>query len=238
MSFGAPAEAKDLRAAYETITAANFDQEYQKASDTYQSLFDQTTPRLRRTFKRSKGKNIKRMSKKQVLLKQAYEKASERKAELEPIVELRDELIGLYKSQNKNASFDEAALQKESTELAVGFIKEIARLKKKYKSIFIPIFHNMMIDVGVRKRGACKHWAEDLLEFGRPFDRQFFDLAWGEANMQKMTEHNVAVVIPKGSPFSKGLIIDPWRTSGKPFWVHVTKDKHYKWSQWTDYGTF
>ena len=96
----------------------------------------------------------------------------------------------------------------------------------------------MMIDVGVRKRGACKHWAEDLLNYLRTVERKYFQVAWGEANMQKITEHNVAVIIPNGQPFDSGMMVDPWRTSGIPFWLKVKKDKHYHWQHWRDFGTF
>ncbi len=126
----------------------------------------------------------------------------------------------------------------EVARLAIVVVPEIARLRGVYQSIAVPIVHNMMIDIGIRDRGACKHWAEDLITFLRHEDRKYFDLMWGTANSGKLNEHNVAVLVPKGAPFDTGLIIDPWRTSGLPWWSPVPLDKKYPWTPWVEYGRF
>lgn len=138
----------------------------------------------------------------------------------------------------EGSSYDREAMEAEATHLAFMLVDEVHRLKKKYKSFFIPILHNAMIDAGIRDRGACKHWAEDLLKFLRPIERKYFSVTWGEANAEKMNEHNIAVVMPVMGTFDDGVMVDPWRTSGKPFWLRVTKDDHYKWSQWPLYGVY
>lgn len=140
---------------------------------------------------------------------------------------------------NKNPTgVDPVALNLESTQLAILLVDEIQRLRGVYKSFAIPIMHNMLIDIGIKKRGACKDWAEDLLAFLKPIKRKYFYVTWGEANPKKMTEHNVAVIYPNTATFYDGVVVDPWRTSGRPFSVPVQKDKHYKWNPWDYYGVY
>ncbi|MCP5464744.1 MAG: hypothetical protein H7A33_06960 [Deltaproteobacteria bacterium] len=220
------------------ITAANFDEVYQGLRSEFDAIEQNTRASLLRRFKRHRGTQKYRYSKEEALLRDRYLSLEEQLEELEPVRELRDSLKAIYLDKMSLAEERQKALHAESTWLAVSLINKTAELKEKYKSIFIPIVHNMMIDVGVRKRGACKHWAEDLLEYLRPQERRFFDITWGEANVGKITEHNVAVLVPRTLDMQEGLVYDPWRTGGKPFWVRVKEDSHYNWIRWVGYGTF
>jgi len=222
----------------EDITAANFPKEYERVVTTYDNIIANNSKTLIRKFKKTKGKQSYRFTAKQNRVRQDYKKLIEQMRFLEPMNKLRIALNDLYLEYYAKTSFDREALNRESTELAIGLIKQAEVLRKKYKSFFIPIFHNMMMDVGIKKRGACKHWAEDILEYVRPIKREFFYAAWGEANMGTFMEHNVAVLIPEGRPFEDGLMFDPWRTSGNPFWVKLKDDKHYRWQRWLTYGEF
>lgn len=220
------------------LTAENFNQEYDRVTESYDDIIANTSKLSLRKIRRNKGNSHARLTKKENITRQDYKKLRKQKRILDPIHQFREDLVALYEEHNENASYDKEKLNIEATLLAVGLFDETKVLKKKYKSIFIPIFHNMMIDVGIRKRGACKHWAEDLLEYVRPIQRRFFDAAWGEANAGTFMEHNVAVIIPQGQKFETGILFDPWRTSGRAFWIKVTGDKHYKWTRWLSYGQF
>lgn len=153
------------------------------------------------------------------------------------IQHLQDDLVAMYlKGAPKNVNAPQVAA--EAHRIAAGVIPEITRLKKVYHLFPIPVAHNMMISVGLKKRGACKHWAEDLLIYLRTVPREYFYVMWGEANPGKMHEHNVAVLVPNYGTFQDGIFIDPWRTAGIPFWLPVTADHHYKWHAWEDYGVY
>lgn len=177
-----------------------------------------------------------RMSPKKVALYSQLRVIKPQKEKFDHIFALKEDLKKMYLEKNK--TIDHKALDLEATKIAILVFDEIVRLKKKYKSFFIPLVHNMLIDVGMKKRGACKHWAEDLLTFLRTIDRKYFFVTWGEAHPGKMGEHNVAVIFPDYAQFHDGILIDPWRTSGDPFWVRVKKDKKYPWQPWDDYGIF
>lgn len=167
----------------------------------------------------------------------ALKALKQKKTLFDSIHGLKESFNQAYLKKNPDVT-DPIALNLESTRLAILLVDEIQRLKRVYKSFAIPIMHNMLIDIGIKKRGACKDWAEDLLAFLRPIKRKHFYVTWGEANPKKMTEHNVAVVYPNTATFYDGVVVDPWRTSGKPFWVPVKKDKHYKWNPWDYYGVY
>ena len=230
--FVQPVFAKTAAAPLQTITPANFDQILSETDAEFQALVGKYSLKKLEQLDHIKNTAVTHLSADEVHARDEYKKLLERKVDLDFMRGLRDALVKQYQDNAPSPDYDRKALHDESTLLSVGLIHEIARLKEKYHSFFMPVVHNMMISVGMRKRGACKHWAEDLLTFMLPIDRKFFYLNWGEAHPGKVGEHNVAVLIPKGTPFEKGLFIDPWRTSGKPFWLKIPDDKHYHWKRW------
>ena len=215
------------------LTAENFSAHYQEVAQKVNALLSEKS-KLKSSGRHQNSRHFLR-DKNRLTPSQRHLK--EEKKYLETIAELRDALIAIYAERTKK-NFPLQQLNMESTRLAIGLVNETKRLREQYKSFAIPIVHNMLIDVGIKKRGACKHWAEDLLEYLKPIKRDFFYVTWGEANPKKMNEHNVAVLYPNFSNFYEGLIIDPWRTAGKPFWIRVTDDKHYKWNPWNYYGVY
>jgi len=146
---------------------------------------------------------------------------------------LKEALVNRY-IQATQKQVDED-LNFEAANLSFELIQEIDRLQKQYKINSFPMVHNFLIMLHYKKRGACKDWAEDLLKKIEKIPRKYFTAYWGEAFPGKVTEHNVAVLVPHGTSFNEGLMIDPWRTAGKPFWLHVTKDHFYKWQAWPAY---
>lgn len=227
-----PLFAKTNATSSQTITPENFETILAQTDARYEALIKEFSLNKLKRLSRIKSTSVNHLTPNEIRARNEYRQILEDKKDLDFMKKLRDDLIKQYIDNAPSPDYDKKALTAEATLLSVGVIHEIARLKEKYHSFFMPVVHNMMISVGIKKRGACKHWAEDLLTFMRPIDRKFFYLNWGEAKPRKPGEHNVAVVIPKGSPFEKGIFIDPWRTSGKPFWLKIPDDKHYKWKRW------
>jgi hypothetical protein len=157
---------------------------------------------------------------------------------LEQIDELKSDFVKLYERNQILTEKNTPAVHQDAENMAVALLSETARLKEEYKSFFIPTLHNLFISMGIKKRGACKHWAEDLLMTLRNVPRKHFSVTWGEAYPGKAKEHNVAVIFPKGSRFEHGILYDPWRTSGKPYWVGISEDSHYPWQKWSEYDIY
>lgn len=185
-----------------------------------------------------RGDKITGYSKEKLALRQEYLKLREKRYFLEPIYGLKEAMNQTYLAIHPNLDASTLrALNDESTRLTLGLAIEIARLREEvYHSNAMPVLHNMMISVSLKPRGACKHWAEDLLQYLSRQPRRFFDVTWGQAHGGKYTEHNTAVMLPRGGKFENGLVVDPWRTSGKIYWTWTTKDAHFPWKWWEYYG--
>jgi len=216
------------------LSPEEFFQKHEEVTNRYEKISQELGTNMPQKRQKIHHRPI---SQEKIKLENQLRKIKEEKIDLDQIDNLRGYLLASYLEQ-PSLSFDENKVNYEAAKIAIGVLGEIKRLRKKYKSFMIPLVHNLFIDIGIKKRGACKHWAEDLLEFLKLIPRDYFFVAWGEHNPQKFSEHNVAVIFPKKKSFEDGVIIDPWRTSGKPFWVNVKDDKKHKWKQWDYYGTY
>lgn len=125
-------------------------------------------------------------------------------------------------------------VQNEANDLARVLIESTVRLQEEYGINNFPVVHNLYILIGLKKRGACKDWAEDLLKIINAMKHDYFMSYWGEAHAGNMLEHNVAVLVPLNAKFEDGVLYDPWRTAGKPYWS-VVKEDSYPWRQWEGY---
>ena len=88
-----------------------------------------------------------------------------------------------------------------------------------------PIFNNFLIYHGIRKRGYCFQWAEDLLVALDALKLNSLELHWGESNVGNWRENNCVVVTAKGQPFNRGIVLDCWRHFGHLRWNAVTADE-------------
>jgi hypothetical protein len=122
---------------------------------------------------------------------------------------------------------EEAALVAET---AVFYSLELAN---EYELITPPLFHNTLVNLGMKERGLCIHWAEDLLARLRSLNVECLEFHWGVANRHATfrIEHSTVVVTARGRPFEQGMVLDPWRDSGRLFFGAVKEDK-YVWEKW------
>ncbi|MDD3324735.1 MAG: hypothetical protein PHN38_06410 [Sulfurospirillaceae bacterium] len=104
-------------------------------------------------------------------------------------------------------------------------------LAQKYDLVSPPTFHNFLINAGIKERGLCYQWSEDLITQLKKHHFKTIDLRWGVANAKEFDEHNSVVVTPKNEDFNKGLLLDPWRDSSRIYWTMVSRDSEYRWSE-------
>ena len=124
---------------------------------------------------------------------------------------------------------------KESSELAILGITYPRVLAKEYNLVSPPSYHNFLVNQGLRKRGLCFHWVEDLNKEIKSRNFKSFDFKWGRANANKLNEHNVLVVVAKGSnDFKNGIIFDAWRNSGELLFHKVKDDSEYIFKEWQE----
>lgn len=99
------------------------------------------------------------------------------------------------------------------------------QLRREYGVIWPPLFNNVLINSGIKKRGLCFQWAEDLLIALDALKLTSLELHWGEADAGTWQENNCVVVTGKGQPFRSGIILDCWRRSGHLYWRRVAVEK-------------
>ena len=137
----------------------------------------------------------------------------------EEVEQLEQELAALSQTTDK----EEARLVAETA------LRESAVLAEQYQLVRPAVAHNLMVALGVKERGLCYHWTEDLMKRLQALELKSFQLHWGVAHRgSDLREHNSVVITARGQDFFQGIILDPWRNSGRLYWARLTKDS-YPW---------
>jgi hypothetical protein len=118
----------------------------------------------------------------------------------------------------------EAAL---TAQTAHSYSLELAR---QYRVVRPAIFHNVLVNLGVRQRGLCFQWADDLTAKLQSLRLRTLQLHRGVARLDTRREHSSVVLTAPGQPFDEGVVLDAWRHSGRLFWGDVNQD-HYPWKE-------
>jgi len=140
---------------------------------------------------------------------------------LEKINALRNNLADL----NRQASVLEA---ERVAETAVTYAGDLA---EEYDLVRPAILHNVFVRIGLKDRGLCYHWAEDLMQQLQLLDLKTYQLHWGVAYRgSELREHNSVVITARGEPFETGMVLDPWRNSGDLYWALIQTDS-YPWKE-------
>ncbi len=104
-------------------------------------------------------------------------------------------------------------------------------LAREYEITDLPLVHNAKVNIGIKKRGLCYHWARDVQT--RMVHARFatlqFDRLVANADNPFLLEHSTAVVLARGGNWRDGIVLDPWRTGGTLHWDHVLSDTKYNW---------
>lgn len=117
----------------------------------------------------------------------------------------------------------------EATQTSELLLSATSELAQEYKMVSPAKYHNMLVKLGLRKRGLCCHWAEDLHRRLRTINPRSIKFDWVVARHgSQLREHNSVVVYPANSTWQQGLVFDPWRKAGQPYWILIERDK-YPW---------
>lgn len=104
------------------------------------------------------------------------------------------------------------------------------QLRAEYRVTDTALIHNAKVNQGVRPRGLCWHWADDLEARLRAENLQTLSLHRAIANTDNLRiEHSTVIVSERGEPMESGVVLDPWRYGGYLFWAPVPEDTRYKW---------
>ena len=104
-------------------------------------------------------------------------------------------------------------------------------LKREWRVVWPPGYHNFLVNTGARKGGLCFQWAERLLLRLAEQRWETLEFHWAESFETTASEHNVIVVTAKGQHFSHGILLDNWRYGGRLIWGPIVDDPHYQWKE-------
>lgn len=144
----------------------------------------------------------------------------------ENVVLLKRDLLKLPGKEGAGATSPES---REAEAIAATAIRGFNELREEYEMVRPAIFHNMLVNMGIKEEGLCWQWARGLTKRLMKLDLKTFDLLWATARGGTMREHNTIVLVSHGKDLSEGLFLDGWKNSGKPFWMRVKDDKKHPW---------
>ncbi|NVK22671.1 MAG: hypothetical protein HWD86_09145 [Kangiellaceae bacterium] len=106
-------------------------------------------------------------------------------------------------------------------------------LGKQYQVGKNPLWHNILVNLGIKERGLCVHWTEDLLRKLSKLNIPSLKLYWAVANRNDGSfnlEHSAIVVTVTDKEFEQGIVLDAWRDSGKLYFSSI-QDDSYQWQK-------
>lgn len=133
--------------------------------------------------------------------------------------------------QHDLADLNRQANMLEARQVAETAITYSSDLSAEYVLVRPAILHNVFVRMGIKDRGLCYHWTEDLIKRLQSLDLKAYQLHWGVAYRgSELREHNSVVITAIGEAFEKGMVLDPWRNSGDLYWALIQTDT-YPWKE-------
>jgi hypothetical protein len=117
----------------------------------------------------------------------------------------------------------------EADKAATTAIEESAKMSLDFKPLCLPWMNNGLVNTGLRKRGLCYQWRDDLFPHLHRLNLKTLDLHLTSSRRATFLEHNGIVVTAKGQRFEDGIVLDPWRKGGRLWWGTLKKDKSHPW---------
>lgn len=106
-----------------------------------------------------------------------------------------------------------------------------AQLAQEYQITDPPLIHNAKVNQGLRPRGLCWHWAEDMERRLKQENFRTLTLHRAIANADNpfRIDHSTAIISRRGDSMYDGVVLDPWRYGGVLFWSPLREDTRYDW---------
>lgn len=105
------------------------------------------------------------------------------------------------------------------------------QLAQEYRITDPPLIHNMKVNSGLRPRGLCYQWADDIEARLRRESFRTLDLHRAIANADNpfLIDHSTTIISRRGDTLFQGIVLDPWRKGGVLFWSPTLADTRYVW---------
>ena len=104
------------------------------------------------------------------------------------------------------------------------------QLAMEYQITDPPLIHNAKVNAGIKPRGLCYDWADDLEARLKLENFKTLQLHRAIANATSiLIGHSTVIVSQRGDTMFEGIVLDPWRYGGVLFWSPTLEDERYKW---------
>lgn len=103
-------------------------------------------------------------------------------------------------------------------------------LRARYGVTDPPLVHNTKVNMGLRERGLCYQWADDIEARLRQEGFESLEFHRAIANSDTLLiDHSVVIVSRRGDTMFQGVVLDGWRDGGRLFWSKTLEDPRYDW---------
>ena len=109
------------------------------------------------------------------------------------------------------------------------------QLAQEYRITDPPVLHNAKVLNGLRDRGLCNHFVEDILKRMDQEDFRTLRFQWAASTPKPFQiAHYTAVVSQRKDSVYEGIVLDPWRNGGVLYWAPIAADQTYDWRSLSD----
>ncbi|RXJ89057.1 hypothetical protein CRV01_10590 [Arcobacter sp. CECT 8983] len=119
--------------------------------------------------------------------------------------------------------------KQEAEEFSKSIILYSSFLAESYGVNTHPLIHNTLINLNLKEKGLCYHYANDLLKYINYKDFKSFKFKKIVSNRNNYFEHTALILTRKDISFRNSIVLDAWRNAGKLYFSKVKNDKQYKW---------
>lgn len=120
------------------------------------------------------------------------------------------------------------APQEEARLIAQAAHGRTALLKARYGATSSPRWHNALVNLGVKSRGLCWHYAHDLYTHLAPLAPSLDTVVVVAHLGSWWKEHSAVVLTCKGCSIQQGVVLDAWRDANRLVYIRTSEDS-YPW---------
>ncbi len=134
---------------------------------------------------------------------------------------LANDILSLSKEIDKNEAL-------KSSYDAITYSKHLAN---KFQVVGPALFHNTLINLNLKEKGFCYHYANELQLYLKRKKFKTFKFIRVVSNRGEYFEHSSIILTRDDISFEDSIVLDAWRDSGELFWSKVKDDTRYKWEK-------
>ncbi|MCP4969456.1 MAG: hypothetical protein GY932_02535 [Arcobacter sp.] len=144
-------------------------------------------------------------------------------------INLKQEQKNIIKLTNKILRLSNHIDKEEAKRFSYETINYSKTLAKNYKVTTPALIHNTLINLNIKQKGYCYHYANDLINYLKDKKFKSFYFKKVVSKRGEYFEHTALILTRDDISFHNSLVFDAWRNTGDLFWSKIKDDKKYKW---------